>query len=374
MPLKRSLYLDQIKAVIVALVIALHVPLAFGDMGWIGAHIPVEGTGPAFGGFFRWYIYAINTFVMPMMFLISGYFVPRSVHKKGVARYLTDRLVRLGIPFLAGVFLINNGSILLSKLSPNSPYLDMPWSSLPVNTVIAMWFLVVLFAFDLLYCGWVALRGDQYAIDTTVPTPMMRSWLISAVVLGLIEVAMTMQTEIWATLGKSFMNGLGAQGMHLFTYAFLFFLGCKASFHHWFERLDRRLVMQWIRLSIFLLLSFFSLVLTLSFNASLIEQPARLILLGKFLDPFIAWGVISYLILWFQSNEDRLGPWLATAGINSYGAYILHSLVLVAVLLAVSFISINPWLIAITATALSIAISFGIAGQLRRIPAVARVL
>ena len=55
MSTKRLLYLDQIRAVIVALVIALHVPSAFGGMGWMGAHIPVEGTvGPEFGGFFRW--------------------------------------------------------------------------------------------------------------------------------------------------------------------------------------------------------------------------------------------------------------------------------------------------------------------------------
>ena len=50
---KRSCYLDQIKAVIVALVIALHAPMAFGGMGWIGVRIPVEGAvGPVFGGFF----------------------------------------------------------------------------------------------------------------------------------------------------------------------------------------------------------------------------------------------------------------------------------------------------------------------------------
>ena len=62
MPLKRSLYLDQIKALVVALVIAVHVPGAFGDFGWIGVRIPVEdAAGPVFWGFFRWYIYAINS-------------------------------------------------------------------------------------------------------------------------------------------------------------------------------------------------------------------------------------------------------------------------------------------------------------------------
>ena len=373
--LKRSLYLDQIKAVMVALVIAIHVPFTFSGMGWMGAHIPVEGTvGPAFGGFFRWYMYAINSFIMPMMFLISGYFVPKSVHKKGIARYLKNRLVRLGIPLLAGILLINNGSILLSKSSPTSPYAEMQWSSLPINTVGVLWFLLVLFAFDLIYCSWTALRGDRYKIDATVPAPTMYSWVISAVVLGLIEVAMTTQTELWTALIKSPLVGLGAQGMHIFTYGFLFFLGCKASFHKWFEQLDTHLVMKWVRLSTFLLLSQFGLSMTLSFNADLLENPARLVLLGNFLYPFIGWGVLSYLILWFKRNEDRFGQWLATAGINSYGAYVIHSLVLVFVLLAVSLIGIDPWLTAITATVLSTIISFGLAGQLRRISAVARIL
>ena len=114
--------------------------------------------------------------------------------------------------------------------------------------------------------------------------------------------------------------------------------------------------------------------MALSFNADLLEYPGRLVFLGKFLHPFVAWGILSYLFLWFQRNEDRFGTWLATAGINSYGAYVIHTLVLVVVLLAIGFAGINPWLIAITSTVLSVFISFGLAGQLRRIPAVARIL
>ena len=375
MSLKRSLYLDQIKAVIIALVIALHVPMAFGDISWIGVRIPVEDSvGPFFKGFFRWYDYAINSFIMPMMFLISGYFVPRSVHKKGVWQYLQGRLQRLGIPFVAGMLFINNGSILLGRQSPGSPWAAIPLGNPPFNSVMVLWFLAVLFAFDLLYCSWVWLRGDRYVVNTSIPTPRMRSWLISAVVLGFLEVAMTMQSELWIALFRSRLNGLGAQGMHIFTYGFLFFLGCKASFHNWFERLDSHLVMKWFRFSLFLLVSIFALTMSLSFNADLLEYPGRLVFLGKFLHPFVAWGILSYLFLWFQRNEGRVGTWLATAGINSYGAYVIHSLVLVVVLMAVGFVGINPWLIAIISTLLSIFISFGLASQLRRISAVARIL
>lgn len=375
MPLKRSLYLDQIKAVIVALVIAIHVPMAFFDIGWIGVHIPVEGSvGPFFTGFFRWYGYALNSFIMPMMFLISGYFVPRSVHKKGVLQYLQGRLQRLGIPLVAGMLLINNSSILLSSWSPGSRWAGQAFNDLPYNTVIVLWFLVVLLAFDLLYCGWVGLRGDRYVVDTTVPVPAMRSWLMSAIALGVLEVVMAMQTNLWSALGRSPLNALALQGPHIFTYAFLFFFGCKASYHRWFERLDGHLVVKWIRLSMFLLLSQFGLLMAVSFNAGLLEKPALFALAGVFFYPFIAWGILSYLFLWFQRNEARFGKWLATAGINSYGAYVIHTLVLVVVLLAIGFTGINLWLIAITSTVLSVCISFGLAGQLRRIPAVARIL
>ena len=375
MSLKRSLYLDQIKAVIVALVIAIHVPMAFLDIGWIGVRVPVEGSvGPFFTGFFRWYGYAINSFIMPMMFLISGYFVPRSVHKKGVLQYLQGRLQRLGIPLVAGMLLINNSSILLSSWSPGSRWAGQAFNDLPYNTVIVLWFLVVLLAFDLLYCGWVGLRGDRYVVDTTVPVPAMRSWLMSAMALGVLEVVMAMQTNLWSALGRSPLNALALQGPHIFTYAFLFFFGCKASYHRWFERLDGHLVVKWIRLSMFLLLSQLGLSMAVSFNAGLLEKPALFALAGVFFYPFIAWGILSYLFLWFQRNEAHFGAWLATAGINSYGAYVIHTLVLVVVLLAIGFAGINPWLIAITSTVLSVFISFGLAGQLRRIPAVARIL
>ena len=374
MSLKRSLYLDQIKAVIVALVIAIHVPMAF-SVGWFGVHIPVENSvGSFFNGFFAWYAYAINSFIMPMMFLISGYFVPRSVHKKGVVQYLKTRLVRLGVPFLVGLLLINNAAYLIGRLSPSSPLAELSWNDFPFNRVWVLWFLVVLFGFDLLYCAWVALRGDRFVIDVSIPVPRMRSWLITAVVLGILEVAMGTQASLWGALMRSPWNGLGAQGMHLFPSAVLFFHGCKASFHQWFERLDSCLVVKWLRFSVFILLGFLGLFLTLAFNAELVPKFQRIAFFGAFSYPFIAWGLISCLILWFQRHGHRFGQWLAVAGVNSYGAYVIHSLVLVVVLLTVGFIGINPWFIAQTATLLTSLISFGLAGQLRRIPVVARIL
>ena len=119
----------------------------------------------------------LNTFYMYMLFLLSGYFVPRSVQKKGIKQYLSDRLLRLGLPFLAGLLIINNVSMLLGKLSPSSPFTELPWRAVPLNHLGVLWFLVVLFAFDLLYCLWVAIRGDRFSVDASVAIPKLRSWL-----------------------------------------------------------------------------------------------------------------------------------------------------------------------------------------------------
>ena len=372
---KRVLFFDQIRALMIALVIAIHVvPLAFTS-GWIGVRVPTTGSPDAFfgvaGGFFA---YFCNTFFMCMLFLISGYFVPRSVHKKGIARYLKDRLLRIGVPFLVGLLLINNASVLLGRLSPSSPLAELSWNTLPFNSIWALWFLVVLFVFDLLYCTWVSLRGNRFTVDNSVSTPQMRSWIISAVVLGILEVVMLNQKDLWGALSRSQLNGLGAQGMHIFTYAFLFFLGCKASFHQWLERLDSHLVVRWFRFSLALALCFLAIALVLTFNGSMSSEYDKLVLLGALLNPFIGWGIIAYLLLWFQHNEHRCGQWLATAGVDSFGAYVIHSLVLVIVLTTIGFIGLNHWLVALATSALGISISFGISHQLRRIPFVARVI
>ena len=373
---KRVLFIDQIKAVMIALVIAQHVLLAVLIPGvWFGIHIPSDGSAhPLFIGISSWLLYFFNTFFMYMLFLISGYFVPRSVHKKGVTRYLKERLLRIGIPFAFGLLLINSSSLLLGRLSPGSATADMPWRDLPFNQLGVMWFLVVLFAFDLLYSGWVQVRGDRFAINTSGPTPQLRSWLMSAVVLAIIEVVMATQTQFWAAVARWPLGGLQVQGPHIFTYLFLFFLGCKASSHRWMERLDAQLIVRWFRFSFALALGLLGIYLALAFNGSLSNEIEKISLLGSLLNPFIGWGMMGYLLLWFQRNENRFGQWLANAGVDSFGAYIIHTLVLVIVLETIGFIGLNPWLITAAGISLGIIISFGTIHQLRRIPAVARVI
>ena len=61
---KRVLFFDQIKALMIALVIAVHILLTFIG-SFMGVHIPIgESPHPVFGGLAAWFLLFCNTFFM----------------------------------------------------------------------------------------------------------------------------------------------------------------------------------------------------------------------------------------------------------------------------------------------------------------------
>lgn len=71
--------------------------------------------------------------------------------------------------------------------------------------------------------------------------------------------------------------------MHGFTYAFLFFVGQKASFHGWIVRLNRHLVLTWLRLSLALAIALVAASLALYFGGSITSEYSKLSIVGAFL-------------------------------------------------------------------------------------------
>lgn len=93
-----------------------------------------------------------DTFFMSLMFLLSGLFVWSSLRRKGVAAFLRDRLLRLGLPFVAMV-------VLVAPLAYYPAFLQIGahggfagfvrlWLSLGEWPAGPGWFLWVLLSFD----------------------------------------------------------------------------------------------------------------------------------------------------------------------------------------------------------------------------------
>ena len=105
--MKRLLYLDNLKVCLTVLVIFHHAGQAYGDgRGW--AYHP---SNPAEFMPWIWHFFSVNAaFFMGLFFLISGYFVPMSFDKQGAKVFVQKKLIRLGIPLLLMMIVLQHAT------------------------------------------------------------------------------------------------------------------------------------------------------------------------------------------------------------------------------------------------------------------------
>ena len=153
--------ISYLRASIVVLVIAHHTALGYStfvppsplslvaEPRWWQA-FPVTDAQRWIG--FSLFMFFNDLFFMSLMFFLSGLFVWRGLQAKGGARFLRDRLLRLGLPFAVGVAII-------APLTYYPTYLRTPshlgfrgfwqqWLSLGRWPSGPAWFLWELLAFD----------------------------------------------------------------------------------------------------------------------------------------------------------------------------------------------------------------------------------
>ncbi len=96
---RRLFYLDNIKILLIIIVIFVHAGQPYGPGGlWpIRLSVPLPFESLFVVGAFSAYS---ASFFMGLFFFISAYFIPGSFDRKGGNRFLKDRFIRLGIPLV----------------------------------------------------------------------------------------------------------------------------------------------------------------------------------------------------------------------------------------------------------------------------------
>ena len=165
-PRMASLALDNLRGVVILLVVAFHsvlayldflptTPSSFNDPPYFWRAFPIIDTDRwvGFDLFCAWQ----DVFLMSLFFFISGLFVWSSLERKGVRRFLHDRLMRLGLPFLLVVgFLMPLASYptyLQTAPDPSLTAFWRQWLALPFWASGPMWFLWLLLVADFAAAG-----------------------------------------------------------------------------------------------------------------------------------------------------------------------------------------------------------------------------
>ena len=106
---QRLIFLDNLKLLFAILVVFQHTRITYGMAGlWYYIEfrpldlvsIVVFYIVTAFGGLFQ-------SSLLGLFFLMGGYFTPKSYDQKGVRSFWKERLLRLGVPLLLYIFIVN---------------------------------------------------------------------------------------------------------------------------------------------------------------------------------------------------------------------------------------------------------------------------
>src|SRR4051794_4616367 len=101
-------------------------------------------------------VLATDSFFMAMFFFLSGLFIWSGIARKGPLNYLSDRLVRLGLPFVICAFTVIPLAYYAHSLRnhPEIGFSEFWWKTITVGPWPSgpIWFLWVLFGFDVVAC------------------------------------------------------------------------------------------------------------------------------------------------------------------------------------------------------------------------------
>jgi hypothetical protein len=157
---KSSLALSNLRAFVILLVVAFHSVLAY--LGSQPTTPPLFDTPPYWWRAVpiidskRWFgfdLFSAFTYVymMQLMFFLSGLFVWPSLQRKGAKLFLHDRSLRLGVPFLLGVFLLMPVALYpVYRFTAVDPSWSAFWAHLialpfwPSGPLRFLWFLLAL--------------------------------------------------------------------------------------------------------------------------------------------------------------------------------------------------------------------------------------
>ena len=175
---RASLAIDNLRAVVVVLVLAFHSALAylsflphhaFGFDGpsylWRAFPIVDRQRWIGFDLFCAW----LDVFLMSLFLLLSGLFVWPSLLRKGAGAFLADRMLRLGLPFAVVVTVVMPPALypvyLQSAVQPGLVDYVRHWLALPFWPCGPMWFLWLLLAGDAMAVGlYQAMAGRRGAL------------------------------------------------------------------------------------------------------------------------------------------------------------------------------------------------------------------
>ena len=371
-PPKKIFYIDNLKVGLITLVVLHHALITYGAPGgWyyaqktthIGAVIPMV------------LLVTINqSFFMGFFFFLSAYFIPGSYNKKGAARFVKDRLLRLGIPLVFYSFILSpvlSYPVYYFAYGHHIIYLQYlrgfhPWIDFGV-----LWFAAALLLFTLVYVLWRIVRKKYQSKSVAAPSSGMILWFAAGV--GIISFLVRIVFPIgWI------LNPVGFQLAYFSQYAALFILGLVASKNKWLDTFPYNDGKRFARYALRLLL-FFPVIaiiekVTKAPQAWLTSGFHWQQLLYAVWEQLLGFSIIVALLTYGKKLWNKSSALMGKLSRNAFAVYIFHPLVLIVLALSIRNWDVDPAFKLLVVAPLAVAGSFLLASVIVLIPGVKKII
>jgi len=342
-------FVDNLRILLITLVVLLHLSITYGHGGgWYY----YEGQPDDLTAILLTMFNAVNqAFFMGFFFMISAYFTPGSYDRKGAGLFLKDRLLRLGIPLLLYMIIIE--PLLVYVLMVNvdgfegslwqglARYFEAHYLENIRLGVGPLWFVEALLIFAFIYVLWRRLVKPESPVsprhDEEVPGNMAIAMF--ALALGVVSFIV----RIWLPVGWNF-DLLNLQIPYFPQYIALFILGLVAYRRNWFMGIPEASGKLWRNVTIALIVLFPVLVVLggaddpTPFLGGVHWQALALALWEQLL----CMAMIITLLVWFRRRFNNQSSLAKTMSDSAYTVYIIHAPVAVVVALALQDLNLYP--------------------------------
>lgn len=365
----RLFYLDRLRVFLTFLLLLHHTAIAYGASGsWI--YVDAE-QGTTVTNILLSLFTAINqAFFMGLFFFLSGYFVPKSYDKKGAMKFLKDRFIRLGTPYLFYLLII--GPLIEYFVHVNHRMSLAIFYNTQILTfhrflIGPLWFVEALLIFNIIY---VLYKKFVNRSRVTLQFPTYRTLVITAILLGIVAFA----TRLIFPVGTGI---LGLQFGYFPSYILLFYIGTVAYRNKWLESITPPIIKVWKWITIIAIPVFpIGLIFTGALNGPLkvnggLNSQAILYALWE---PFVCIGMCLLLLSLFEKKYNQMTNLFKWLSDNAFTVYILHPPIIVSWSLLLHTLTIPAICKFVIVSILSLVTAFTLAHVVRLIPYTRRVL
>lgn len=363
----RLLFVDHLRVALTILVVLDHV--AFFSLA-----DPGSSTNPLARVLFLAFILINEGYFMGLFFLVSGYLTPAAFDRKGPASFLKDRLLRLGIPLVVGMFVVVPIATWVTRyamragLTAGSLITPFTWQDYPkLVSPGHLWFLELLLVFDFGYAVWrLATRGRK-------PRPISDPSFPSYRQIGVFVLALALVTCLFRIVVPYGTTAVGlASPYELPQYLSFFVLGTVAYRRNWLRTLPG--AKGKVGLVVAPLVTLVLFPLALSGGAGYTGLGDWHSAAYTLWEAALAVGMGLGLVALFRRLFDRPG-WLGRFTARSaYAVYIIHLPIVALLVLALRGLPLGALPKSGLVAILAVPLCFATAYLVRKLPLASRVL